>query len=287
MTRVWLASGAFGLAGAILAGATGAAQQATFSSRLETVRVDASVTRNGEAVMGLAAGDFEIFDNGVRQEVQLVASDELPVDLVIALDMSGSVTGERLQHLRKASGLVLSRLRKEDRGALLTFNQRLDLRVPLTHDFTSIADALEGEFDPGNTSMIDAAYAAMLHAGSGRGRGLAIVLSDGVDTASWLTRDSVIETARRVDAVLFGVSVDAPSKTELEDLAEASGGDLIRIRSEQQLSGALTSVLERFRQRYLLSFVPRNVKREGWHTLDVRTKRRGLEVKARAGYFGS
>ena len=273
----------------VLGAATLAAspQQAMFSSRLEAVRVDVSVTRDGAPVRGLTAGDFEILDNGVRQEVQLVAAEEIPIDLVLALDMSGSVTGERLQHLRNASQVALKGLTKADRCALLTFNHRLSLRVPLTGDMSAISNALAGDFDPGNTSMIDAAYAALAHADSGRGRGLAIVLSDGVDTASWLTAESVMETARRVDAVLFGISTDAPRETPLEDLADASGGDLIRIESTKQLTSTLTSLLDAFRQRYLLSFVPQNVTRGGWHKLDVRTKRRGLTVKARTGYFGS
>lgn len=265
----------------------GSAQQATFSSRFEAVRVDASVTRDGEAVKGLTAADFEIFDNGVRQEVQLVASDELPIDLVLALDMSDSVTRDRMEQLRKASEVALAGLRTQDRSALLTFNHRVVLRVPLTGSGAAIGTAFDHAFEPGNTSMIEAAYAALVHADSGRGRSLAIVLSDGVDTASWLTLESVMETARRVDAVLFGVSTGAPRRTALEELAEASGGDLIRIQSDQQLTAALTSVLERFRQRYLLSFVPQNVTRGGWHKLEVRTKRRGLTVKSRAGYFGS
>jgi Ca-activated chloride channel homolog len=263
------------------------AQQATFSSRLEAVRVDVSVTRDGTPVKGLAAGDFEILDNGVRQEVQLVSSEDIPIDLVLALDMSGSVTGERIAHLRNASQMALKGLTKNDRCALLTFSHRLTLRVPLTSDVAAIAKALDGDFEPGNTSMIDAAYAALAHADSGRGRGLAIVLSDGVDTSSWLPAESVMETARRVDAVLFGVSTDAPKQTPLSDLADASGGDLIRIESTKQLTATLTSLLEAFRQRYLLSFVPQNVARAGWHKLEVRTKRRGLTVKARTGYFGS
>lgn len=264
-----------------------AAGQATFSSRLEAVRVDVSVTRDGRPVTGLTAADFEVSDNGVRQQVQLVASDEVPLDVVLALDVSGSVLGDRLAHLRDASRMALAGLRGEDRAALLTFGHRVRLRVPLTSDTHAIEAALEDvEFDAGQTSMIDAAFAALAHAGSGRGRSLAILLSDGVDTTSWLTRDSVIETARRIDAVLYGIASGAPRRSVMEDLAEASGGDLIRIESTQALAQAMQLVISSFRQRYLLSYVPRNVARPGWHDLDVRVRRRGLTVKARSGYFG-
>ncbi|HEX6324658.1 MAG TPA: VWA domain-containing protein [Vicinamibacterales bacterium] len=275
------------LCAAVALAAPPAAQQATFSSRLEAVRVDVAVTERGRPVAGLGADDFELFDNGVRQTVQLIVSDEIPIDLVMALDISDSVTGERLEHLRRGSQAALDALTQEDRAALLTFTQRVMLRVPLTGDTAAIAAALDRESLPGTTSMIDAAYAALAHADAGRGRGLAIVLSDGVDTASWLTADSVVETARRMDAVLFGISAGTRRAAALGELADATGGDVIRIASTAELSVALRSLIDSFRQRYLLSFVPQGVARGGWHRLDVRAKRRGLSVKARAGYFGS
>ena len=262
-------------------------QQPTFLSRLEAVRVDVSVTRRGVPVTGLTAADFEILDNGVRQDVQLMPADAVPIDLVMALDVSGSVTGERLARLRDASQAALGTLGRDDRAALLTFNHRVAVRTPLTADFASIGAALVEEPEPGQTSMIDAAYAALVHADAGRGRGLAIVLSDGVDTMSWLTAASVMDTARHADAVLYGVSADAAPARVLDDLAQASGGDLIRLQSAAQLSSALRRIVETFRQRYLLSYVPRGVARGGWHTLTVRARGSGLAVKSRAGYFGS
>lgn len=262
-------------------------RQATFSSRLEAVRVDVAVTERGRSVQGLTAADFEIFDNGVRQQVALVATEDLPLDLVLALDVSGSVEGERFAHLHETSIAALKTLRAADKAALVTFTHRVALPVPLTEGAARLAAAIEALPHVGKTSMIDAAYAALAHADSGSGRALVIVLSDGVDTASWLTAASVMETARRLDVALFGIASGAPRRTPLEDLADASGGELIRVESTREMSSALTALVDAFRQRYLLSFVPQGVVRTGWHTLDVRAKRRGLRVTARAGYFGS
>lgn len=285
MTRASLALAA--ACAAAIAAPVAATQQATFSSRLEAVRVDVAVTERGRPVPGLTAADFEIFDNGVRQQVALIATEELPLDLVLALDVSGSVEGERFVHLHETSVAALKTLRAADRAALVTFTHRVRLPVPLTEEAARLAAALEESPNVGKTSMIDAAYASLAHADSGSGRALVIVLSDGVDTSSWLTAGSVVETARRLDVVLFGISSGAPRRTPLEELADASGGELIRVESTREMSSALTSLVDAFRQRYLLSFVPQGVAKTGWHTLDVRTARRGLRVKARAGYFGS
>ncbi len=285
MTRARLALAA--ACAAAIAAPVAATRQATFSSRLEAVRVDVAVTERGRPVPGLTAADFEIFDNGVRQQVALIATEDLPLDLVLALDVSGSVEGERFAHLQETSVAALKTLRAADRAALVTFTQRVRLPVPLTEGAARLAAALEESPTIGKTSMIDAAYVSLAHADSGSGRALVIVLSDGVDTSSWLTAGSVAETARRLDVVLFGISSGAPRRTPLEELADASGGELIRVESTREMSSALTSLVDAFRQRYLLSFVPQGVARAGWHTLDVRATRRGLRVKARAGYFGS
>lgn len=264
------------------------AQRPTFSSRTEAVRVDVAATSRGRPVAGLTAADFEVFDNGVRQTIQAVDIDEVPVDLVMALDVSGSVTGERLDDLRSASRTVLSFLTPQDRGGLISFNREVVLRSELSSDLGAVRSALEGRLDAGNrTSLVDAAYATLAHADSGSGRALAIVLSDGVDTASWLTAADVIETARRLDVVLFGVSTGAPKRNVLDDLADASGGELVRIESTRELAGALERLMREFRQRYLLSFTPQGVRQGGWHTLDVHVKRRGVKVTARKGYFSS
>lgn len=264
------------------------AQRPTFSSRAEVVRIDVAATSRGRPVAGLTAEDFEVFDNGVRQTIQVVDTEAVPVDLVMALDTSGSVTGERLADLRSASQTLLGFLTPRDRAGVLTFNYEVVVRSALSADLEAVRDVLDMPINAGNrTALIDAAYAALVLADGGAGRALAIVLSDGVDTASWLRAADVVETARRLDVVLFGVSTGAPTRNALDDLADASGGELIRIESTRELTGALERLMRDFRQRYLLSYTPEGVPPGGWHTLDVRAKRRGVNVKARSGYFSS
>jgi hypothetical protein len=80
---------------------SGHAQQAVFSAKVESVRVDVLVTDKGQAVRGLTRADFEVQDNDVPQKVDLVSFDEIPLNVILALDMSDSVAGERLEHLRR------------------------------------------------------------------------------------------------------------------------------------------------------------------------------------------
>ena len=93
---------------AIAAGApVVAAQQARFAARVDVVRVDALVTAGGQPVRGLAASDFDVRDNGVLQQVDVVDTETMPINAVLSLDMSGSVDGDRMVHLRSAGGKLL------------------------------------------------------------------------------------------------------------------------------------------------------------------------------------
>ena len=74
--------------------ATVLAQQPTFSARLDAVRVDALVTEGGKIVRGLRATDFDVVDNGVAQQVDLASFEELPLNVVLAFDMSESFSGD-------------------------------------------------------------------------------------------------------------------------------------------------------------------------------------------------
>ncbi len=271
----------------LLLGTASAAQTPTFSARLDVVRVDALVTDRGRPVLGLGAADFEVVDNGVGQQVTLASLEELPLDVVLAFDLSDSVSGDRLDHLRQAGAAVLGGLKPDDRAGLLTFSQSLTLRQDLTGDLPRLREALNGAVPRGQTSLVDGTYAALLVGEADAGRDLLIVFSDGLDTASWLTPAPVIEAARRSDVTVYAVTVRENGTSEfLEDLAEATGGAVVEIESTRDLSRTFLGILEEFRQRYVLSYAPRGVATDGWHTLQVRLKGRRGTVRARAGYFG-
>src|SRR5262245_39064061 len=122
------------LAAAIVLGAALAprAQNVSFSSKIEAVRVDVLVTDRGQPVRGLGPADFEILDNGVPQQVDLVSFEQIPLNVILALDMSRSVEGERLDHLRTAGHALMNGLRSGDQAGLVTFQDAAKLWPGLT-----------------------------------------------------------------------------------------------------------------------------------------------------------
>lgn len=261
-------------------------QTPTFTTRVEAVRVDVLVTDHGAPVRGLQASDFEILDNGVAQQVDLASFEQIPLNVVLVLDMSYSVEGTRLGHLQSASGALLDALSPTDQAALLTFSHAVVLRQRLTKNLGLVRTALGKAGASGDTALVDAAFAAIMLGESDVGRSLLVVFSDGLDTSSWLAPDRVLQTANRADVVAYGVSVGTlTTEPFLKDLVDATGGTLYEVESTANLSGVFLRVLNEFRQRYLLSYTPQGVSKEGWHRLDVRVKGRRVAIKARPGYL--
>ncbi len=274
------------LALVVFAGSAGlAGQTPTFSTRTEAIQVDVLVTENNRPVHGLQPGDFEVRDNGILQQVQLVTFEQVPLNIVVAVDASNSVRGARLEDLRAAGTRLLGTLKKGDRAALVTFSHIVALASPLTGDLARLRGALDQVQTGGETSLVDATHAAMLVGESDVGRSLVLLFSDGVDTSSWLTPEVVLETARRTDVVVCGVSVARTPDPFLRDVVTVTGGSLVNLDSTVNLDQAFVRLLDEFRQRYLVSYSPRGVTRGGWHRLDVRIKGRKAAVKARPGYL--
>ncbi|MBS1817617.1 MAG: VWA domain-containing protein [Acidobacteria bacterium] len=262
------------------------AQDATFRSVVERVRLDALITEGGQPVTGLTAADLDVLDNGVRQTLEYVSLDQIPVNVVFVLDMSESVSGRVLDELRRAVRGVAGSLRDRDQSALITFSHRVALTSGLSEDSRTLAASLSALAPGGGTALIDAMYASLWVAAPDPGRAVVIVFSDGLDTSSWLTRESVIDTAKRADAVVYAVTTrSARHDSFLSELTETTGGRVFDISSPERLPGTFAAILEEFRQRYLVSYAPTGVKAAGWHRLELRVRGRRAAVKMRQGYL--
>lgn len=269
-----------------LTAAAAAAQETPprFSSGVEMVRVDVLVTDKNRPIVGLRAEDFEVRDNGVLQQLELVSFERQQLNVVLVLDLSASVRGELLGDLRRAGRALIERLNKEDRAALVGFNHAVVQGSPLMRDRKPLLQMLSTASPAGDTALIDATYTGIIVGESQPGRALVMVFSDGLDVSSWLTESRVQDIARRSDAVIYGVSVKGTRPGFLAEMTNLTGGRLLDVDS-RSLSSTFVQVMNEFRERYLLSYVPRDVERAGWHRLDVRVKGRKATIKARPGYL--
>jgi Ca-activated chloride channel homolog len=170
--------------------------QPIFKSGVEMVRVDALVVRDEKPVADLKAEDFEVFDNGARQTIDHVLSAEDPIDVMLTLDTSASLDKAELKHLADGVRSAVADLKPGDRAGLITFSEELSQLLPLTGRLDLLPASLNRLESSGATTLIDAAYAALLSTRARGRRSLVLLFTDGLDTWSWLEPEWVLAVAR-------------------------------------------------------------------------------------------
>jgi Ca-activated chloride channel family protein len=269
-------------------------QPPVFRTNVDLVRVDVLVTDRGRPVTGLTAADFQLKDNGVVQDVRLVTS-VLAVNVILVLDTSGSVRGEQIEQLKNATRSLLGALRPGDTASLVTFAQRILCHADAERDPTVVERALEPLAPSSRTALYDALYAGLSLAARDTGRALVLLLTDGGENSSWLSHEALVESLKRSTATVYtvtgGRSNRAPGfqsagRDLLVNIAEQGGGEALAADADKNLGVVFVRILERFRERYLLAYSPKGVKRaDGWHRLAVTLKEKRGRVTARPGYF--
>lgn len=275
----------------LAAAAASANDVPVFSSRTEIVRVDVSVVRDGQFVGGLQASDFEVWDNGVPQTVEIVGDPRAAgagkvIDVLLALDVSQSVEGEPLRQLKAAAHTLVDALGPEDSLSVLTFSSRVRLAVSPGDSRARAHELIEATRAQLTTSLYDAAFAAIATADPSRGRSLALVLSDGTDHGSWLAPERVLRAAQRSEQLVVHVIETHQAAAEpafLRELAVLTGGEVWRA-DYGRLREVLLKAIEEFRARYTLGFTRQRVLPSEWHDLEIRVRRNGARVRARSGY---
>jgi VWFA-related protein len=297
-------------------GAAGRAQQAVFRAATDLVSVGVSVTKGRTPVAGLTAADFVLLDNGVRQEIEAMSIETLPIDVTFVLDLSGS-TASSLKAFKTSVDRMRGMLRPTDRLRLVTFADRVREIVamqpaanPLPLDRIASGQA---------TSLQDGIFYALAWPAEPDRRHLVVAFTDGVDTWSTLDPDRLPVLASHADAVLHvvlspsafrivpsrfqmvqGVLVETPpeapptsvstvpdgsaSVQALNDTVRRTGGAVHRLADNV---AAFQEVLDDFRSSYLLRYTPHGVERAGWHDITVTLARSGsFTIRARKGYQG-
>jgi VWFA-related protein len=289
-----------------------------FRSGALAVAVDVSVRDpSRRPVTGLGAGDFQVYDNGVLQQVDTVSYGKLPIDVTIALDVSYSVTGALLDRLREGVVQLMRDLGPDDRLRLLLFNMRITRVTPFTRDVKLVESVLRAAAAGGSTALFDAISVALVSASSPDRRQLVVFFTDGSDSSSTTTAETLVAVAQRTRATLtlvmpgsvttpMAVSIirpDAkvplptptvnriaalsPRNAILAKLAAETGGALLPAGPSIDLSATFRRVLAEFRSAYVLYYTARGVPSEGYHEISVKTSREQTTIIARRGYFGS
>ena len=264
---------------------------ALFSAGTDAILVPVMVEdRRGRFVENLTLDDFEVFEDGVRQDPAFFEASSVPLDLVLTVDFSASMTAA-MGALQFAARHFIRELPEPARLGLIAFNDRTYVMARQEQRRARVMDALDALPAPfGGTALLDAInYALDLH-GDGQTHKVVVLFSDGDDRHSFSGVEAVEQRIRASQATVYVVTMGRGSEIErvrelLGRLTRVSGGRAFAIRRIDELDEVLLHIRDRLQNRYFLAYQPSNPARDGtWRRIEVRTGNRRHVVTAREGY---
>jgi Ca-activated chloride channel family protein len=265
--------------------------------RADYVTVLTSVnTATGLPVTDLSDEDFELYEDGQLQTISRVGRQaDQPLQLALLLDISASVRNRLRFEQEAALDFFRQVLRPQDRAAFYAFNHDVYLRQDLTSSLVALEGAVRGLEARGATALYDAIFIAARRLEREPGRRVIIVVSDGQNTVSRVTRERALEAVNRTDAVVFGIcpvirteydDFLPPPDNEFELFCRQTGGRVFMVTSLAELTSGFAQLEAELRAQYVLNYYSSNEARDGkFRRIEVRVKRPGVIVRARRGYY--
>lgn len=241
----------------------------------------------GRFQRGLRRDDFTLIEEGRPQRIDTVIDDSLPLELIVAVDVSNSME-EAMPRVRDAVKRLLAQLRPGDTVTLLGFNDTMFLLAERESDPDLREAAVEGLVPWGGTALFDATVKAIELVSRQAGRRGVIIFSDGDDRHSVGRREEALARIQEGQAVVytigFGQATTPQFRETLTTFAEASGGRAFFPRRTEELDDAFASIFEELSHQYVLSYVSNSPREGGWRRIQVRARCTGCKVRAREGY---
>jgi VWFA-related protein len=273
--------------------------RATIRHVVNEVRVVFTVTdRHGRYIKDLKSTDFRVIDDQKPAELRSFNSEtDLPLQVGLLVDASNSVR-DRFKFEQEAAIEFLNSIVRPryDKAFVVGF----DATPEVTQDFTDNTENLSAGVRMlragGGTAMYDALYFAcrdklLKQDQVGPARRAIILLSDGDDNLSHVTREEAIEMAERADVIVYTISTNisgmkGKGDKVLERIAEATGGRAFFPFQIRDVSDAFVSIQEELRSQYAVAYKPANFVADGrYRTIEILAQDKGLKVRTRKGYY--
>jgi VWFA-related protein len=272
---------------------------ATVRSTVNEVRVVFTVTdKHGHYIKDLKQGDFKVTDDRKPAELKSFRSEtDLPLEVGLLIDASNSVRDRFKFEQEAAIEFLNATIRPHyDEAFVIGFDVTPEVVQDFTDNSENLSIGVRSLRAGGGTAMYDALYFAcrdklLKHEQTRQVRRAIILLSDGEDNQSHVTREEAIEMAERADTIVYTISTNisgmkgAGDKT-LERIADATGGRAFFPFQMREVSDAFSSIQEELRSQYLVAYKPESFVADGrYRTIDIEAPGKGFKVRTRKGYY--
>jgi Ca-activated chloride channel homolog len=277
------------------------AQQGRFRSGIELVSLNVTVTDGGKYVTGLTQEEFEVFEDGAKQNLSFFSQVQQPTALAILLDTSNSME-EKLATAQEAAIGFVRRMKKDDVIQVVEFNSQVRVPQPFTHDVSLLERAIRQTSVNGSTSLYNAIYVSLRALKDERAknaeeirRQAIVVLSDGDDTSSVIEYDDVLDLAKRSETAIYTIGLRQQeagrgkfkeAEFVLRQLSQETGGRVFFPTSVAELPKIYEQISDELASQYTMAYSSKNPMRNGaWRRIDVRVNKPGLTARTRRGYY--
>lgn len=264
---------------------------AGFSELVQVVGVDlfpVVLDRRGRYVRDLAQEEFTVLEDGRPVELDGFERTVRDFDLVIVLDVSGSMSGQ-IGVVQSAAESLVARLDDEDQVAVYAFNHGLRRVSPMTADKGLARKAIRELSASGGTALYDSLLQVLEELPvTGVGRTVVVVFSDGRDESSLVPLSAVVARARKMRVVVYSVATEevadgGKGRFDLEQITSGTGGLAFPIRKLTEIGSAFEEMFSDIQAQYRLSYTPLPGP-AGLRRIEVRVARKGLRVRCRESY---
>jgi Ca-activated chloride channel family protein len=256
---------------------------------VDVVQVTAVVTDGGRFVSGLQQSQFKLIEDGVPQTISHFSSEGSALEIVVAIDVSESMT-LAMPQLKNSVKKFLGALSAKDQVTIAAFNDHMFTLTKRETNPQQRARAVDRLTPWGGTALYDVIIRGVQQLSRQPGRRVLVVFSDGDDRTSHSTIHAVEQAVRANDATLFMVALgrgvkEAQLKSGIEKLVDLSGGRVLFVERSDQLDEPFQEILEELSNQYILGYESKNTARDGsWREVKIEVPGKGYDVRARQGY---
>lgn len=259
--------------------------------KVQVVQINTIVAdRSGKFVGGLTPAQFRVAEDGLPQKILHFAAEDAPLEIVIAVDISGSM-GVALDDLKEAVRQFLAKLKSTDVVTLVAFNEEMFVLAQRESSHARLNEAVERLTTFGGTTLYDVIIRSLELLSRQPGRRSLVVFTDGEDQSSQAGFAAVDRALRSNDAPLFMVALgrgrqQANLRETVQALAEPTGGRALFADKPSALGDTFAELVNELTHQYLIGYESSNQARDGgWRKLDVTVPGTNFHVRARQGYF--
>ena len=279
--------------------------QTPFRAGVDLVSLNVTVS-DGTAryVTDLTAQDFNIFEDGVKQEVTFFNHTNLPIALALLIDTSASME-PKLPTAQEAAAGFARKLRTQDLAEIVDFDSRVVVLQGFTSTVPELEQAIRKTSAGGSTSLYNAVYIALKDLKKVVAKNVdeirrqaIVVLSDGEDTSSLLPFEEVLDLAKRSETAIYSIGLRSndtlSSSTRgfkeaefvLRQFSQETGGRSFFPNQASDLTNVYGQIADELSSQYTVGYTSRNAKRDGsWRRVVVRVTRPNLTARTKQGYF--